>query len=128
MRMLVEWASVERASCPLQFPASVERASCPLQFPVSVERASCPLSIPGICGTGILPVINFRHLWNGHLARYQFPASVERASCPLSISGICGTGILPVTIPKRTFSTREEKAKNKGEPFGGALRGYWLRR
>ncbi|WP_143727795.1 hypothetical protein [Moorena bouillonii] len=61
MRILVEWASVERASCPLQFP-------------VSVERASCPLSIPGICGTGILPVINFRHLWNGHLARYNSQA------------------------------------------------------
>ncbi|NEO16917.1 MULTISPECIES: hypothetical protein [unclassified Moorena] len=93
MRILVEWASVERASCPLQFPASVERASCPLQFPVSVERASCPLSIPGICGTGILPVINSRHLWNGHLARYQFPASVERASCPLQFpSGLSQPG------------------------------------
>ena len=40
-------------------------------------------------------VINSRHLWNGHLARYN---------------------------------SQNEKAKNKGEPFGGALPGYWLRR
>ncbi|NEO69192.1 hypothetical protein [Moorena sp. SIO3H5] len=88
---------------------SVERASCPLQFPASVERASA---------------VEWGCRWNGHQPWNGDVGGT--GILPVTIPGICGTGILPViNIFGRTLPTGEE-VENQGKSLGGALRGYWL--